>query len=287
MCFLAKGSIKSSYTYKSKIGYKGGVLGRLDEPSAITIHPTSGDIYVTDQKNHRIQVFKRDGTSPRKFNRLTVLVQPISLAFHPDGDLVVLTWYTELLIFDTEGKCKSQWTGPYRGHEEKQILNPSSLAIDLKGNIVIANPESSQLQVYTKDGEWVKTIGSKGDEIGQFQKPNCVAVDLLGNYIVGDPNAQRITIFDPEGTPIRAFGERGREDHQFSWIMGVYVDQHGHILVTDKGHHQVKIFDREGRYLMKVDRPSGCLGGEKGIAIDQNGDILLVDSLSHCILVFG
>ena len=49
-------------------------------------------------------------------------------------------------------------------------------------------------QVFNRDGELVRTIGSEGTEPGQFKNPHAVAVDATGNVVVADFNNNRVQI---------------------------------------------------------------------------------------------
>lgn len=273
-----KGSIKDSYTFKSKFGVKGYVLGRLAGPTTLAID-ANGDIYVGERNNNRVQIFNKDGTSPRIFQKC--ILWPISMAFHPDGDLVVLGANGVVHILDPKGNPKSQFGT--RGKNNGQMVNPLALAIDPKGDIVIADTGNSRIQVLTKEGTWIKTI--------EHPNPHAVAVDLFGNIYVGDCKHSKVQVLNLEGTLIREFGENGEGDHQFEWITAVHVDQHGNVIVSDSDHSQVKIFDKEGNFLMKL----GTIGianddgmtGPRGTIIDQHGNLLVADEYTHRVTIFG
>ena len=51
---------------------------------------------------------------------------------------------------------------------------------------------------FTKDGEFVKSIGSRGNAPGQFSTPHTIAADAKGNIYVGDRGNRRIQVIDPK-----------------------------------------------------------------------------------------
>ena len=75
---------------------------------------------------------------------------------------------------------------------------------DNDGNIFVADGyDNSRVAKFTKDGEFVKSIGSRGPGPGQFNTPHTIASDAKGNIYVGDRGNQRIQVFDPDLNPIR------------------------------------------------------------------------------------
>jgi 6-bladed beta-propeller protein len=81
---------------------------------------------------------------------------------------------------------------------------PTDVAFDTQGNIFVADGyTNSRVAKFTKDGEYVKSIGSRGNQPGQFSTPHTIANDAKGNIYVGDRGNQRIQVFDPDLNPIR------------------------------------------------------------------------------------
>jgi 6-bladed beta-propeller protein len=81
---------------------------------------------------------------------------------------------------------------------------PTDVAFDLQGDIFVADGyTNSRVAKFTKDGEFVKAIGTRGSQPGQFNTPHTIANDAKGNIYVGDRGNQRIQVFDPDLNPIR------------------------------------------------------------------------------------
>jgi DNA-binding beta-propeller fold protein YncE len=81
---------------------------------------------------------------------------------------------------------------------------PTDVAFDLQGNIFVADGyTNSRVAKFTKDGEFVKSIGKRGSAPGEFSTPHTIANDAKGNIYVGDRGNSRIQVFDPELNPIR------------------------------------------------------------------------------------
>jgi hypothetical protein len=81
---------------------------------------------------------------------------------------------------------------------------PTDVAFDTQGNIFVADGyDNSRVAKFTKDGEFVKSIGSRGNAPGQFSTPHTIAADAKGNIYVGDRGNSRIQVFDPDLNPVR------------------------------------------------------------------------------------
>jgi sugar lactone lactonase YvrE len=77
---------------------------------------------------------------------------------------------------------------------------PTDVAWDSHGNIYITDGYvNSRVAKFDKNGEWVKSWGSKGTGPGQFNLPHSIAIDLEDNIYVGDRSNRRIQVFDTEG----------------------------------------------------------------------------------------
>ncbi len=83
---------------------------------------------------------------------------------------------------------------------------PTDVAWDSAGNIYITDGYvNSRVAKYDKNGDWVKSWGTKGNGPGQFSTPHTIAIDRDNNIYVGDRANRRIQVFDTEGKFLRMF----------------------------------------------------------------------------------
>jgi sugar lactone lactonase YvrE len=81
---------------------------------------------------------------------------------------------------------------------------PTDVTWDNDGNIFVSDGyNNSRVAKFTKDGDFVKSIGSRGPGPGQFNTPHTIASDAKGNIYVGDRGNSRIQVFDPDLNPVR------------------------------------------------------------------------------------
>jgi DNA-binding beta-propeller fold protein YncE len=70
---------------------------------------------------------------------------------------------------------------------------------DQQGNIYVADGyNNSRLAKMTKDGRWVKAVGTRGAGPDQFNTPHGITSDLKSNIYVADRGNRRIKVYDTE-----------------------------------------------------------------------------------------
>jgi hypothetical protein len=77
---------------------------------------------------------------------------------------------------------------------------PSDIATDEQGNIYILDAGNHRIQKFDPDGNYIETIGSRGQGPGEFYLPLSLEVDSRGYFYVSDPQNQRVQILKPDGT---------------------------------------------------------------------------------------
>ena len=83
---------------------------------------------------------------------------------------------------------------------------PTDVAWDSQGNIYITDGYiNSRVAKFDKNGDWVKSWGTKGTGPSQFRTPHAIAIDKNDNVYVGDRANHRIQVFDTDGKFLRMF----------------------------------------------------------------------------------
>jgi NHL repeat-containing protein len=92
------------------------------------------------------------------------------------------------------------WTrvNPPRPPINGQFRQPTDVAWDAQGNIYISDGYiNSRVAKFSKDGDWVASIGEPGKNRGQLNTPHSIANDAKGNIYVADRGNRRIQVIDP------------------------------------------------------------------------------------------
>ena len=105
--FFASGDRR--YVFTQSWGSEGTGPGEFKDPIGVAIGP-SGDIYVTDTGNNRIQRFRPDGAFVsgwgERGDKLGQLDRPMHAVFAPDGYLYVAEYLNDRIqVFTENGKA--------------------------------------------------------------------------------------------------------------------------------------------------------------------------------------
>ena len=75
---------------------------------------------------------------------------------------------------------------------------PSDVAVDAAGRIYVLDGQTSSVQVFGADGEFIRPLSREGQGPGEFQRPR--SIEAVGDVIVVvDPGNARLSHFDIDG----------------------------------------------------------------------------------------
>jgi DNA-binding beta-propeller fold protein YncE len=81
---------------------------------------------------------------------------------------------------------------------------PTDVTWDLQGNIFVSDGyDNSRVAKFNKDGDFVKSVGSRGNGDLQFSTPHTIASDAKGLIYVGDRGNNRIQVLDSDLNLVR------------------------------------------------------------------------------------
>ncbi|WP_432822991.1 6-bladed beta-propeller [Trichloromonas sp.] len=269
----------------------------IEEPGSLFVSPYDvasdgkGRVYVSDIALNDVLILDFAAHKVRHFERPAqdelFFVSPMGLAIAPAGGVYVSdNVQGRIYLFDAAGKVRKIFG-------QNILRRPTGLVYDsVSDRLYVADAGLHQVVVFTPDGLWQKTFGTRGEAPGEFNYPLDLDVDGDGNLYVLDSMNARIQVFDAKGAFLRSFGERGTSLGSFYMAKGIAVDRSGHVYVSDAIGHRFVIFDLMGTHLMTLGgRTSsqgnlGLPGGfdmPKGVAADSNDAIWVVDSLNRMV----
>ena len=150
--------------------------------------------------------------------------------------------------------------------------DPTGIAVDSNGRIIVADSRTSLVQIFNPDGSFFMSFD--GTDGIPFVNPFAVAVDSNDRIIVSDTSTKRVQIFNPDGSFVTSFGSL-----IFATPNGVAVDSNDRIIVTDTS--LVHIYNSDGRFVTSFDGVPE-LGFIYAVAVDSNNNIIVTDiNLKH------
>jgi tetratricopeptide (TPR) repeat protein len=274
------------------IGYEGREPGQFRQPGGVVADDT-GQLYVADTYNHRLQTFAPDGRFVRAFGvegeQPGALSRPKGLAWGPPQLLYVAdTGNHRIQVFDRRDEVVFV-LGSF-GNAPGHFNAPEGLAVDAQGTIYVADTLNHRVQKFAADGHLILTWGESGSGKGEFLGPTDIALDREGRVLVADTQNHRVQVFTAEGRYLWEIGRAGRGIAEFDSPRGVATDAQDHIYVADTGNGRVQIFDGAGRYLTQV----GHLGKQPGefyyptsLWIGARQTLYVADTINHRVQILA
>ncbi len=313
-------------TSTCQVGRSGGGAGQLDYPEGIATG-SSGDVYVDDYANYRIDEFSAAGAFIEAYGWGVV-----------DG----------ASQFET---CTSSCRTGIAGGGAGQLNHAYDVATGGSGDVYVADAGNSRIDEFSAGGAFIRAwgwgvsdgmnkfetctstcqAGAPGGGAGQLFDPDGVATDSLGDVYVADSD-ERIDEFSAAGAFIKAYGWGvvdgasrfetctstcqdgvfGGGAGQFYAPAGVATDSSGDVYVSDEGNQRIDEFSAAGGFIRawgwgvsdgassfetctSTCQPglAGSGAGQfdlvapDGVATDSSGDVYVADSANGRIDEFS
>lgn len=210
-------------------GY-GSAGGQFIYPADVAVNPSSGQVYVADSGNDRIQRFDSNGTFLGAWGSRGSLdgqfYGPQGVAVNPSsGDVYVADWNNDRIqrftatgdflgAWGTEGSDNGEFHGPFA-----VAINPST------GAVYVADSGNSRIQWFSSTGSYLGTLGGPGQGEGEFDYPRAIAVNpssgdiyvadgFLNLRIIGSPSNHRVQRFAASGAFLGEWTSQGAGEGQ-------------------------------------------------------------------------
>ncbi|MGI9545534.1 MAG: sterol desaturase family protein, partial [Cyclobacteriaceae bacterium] len=237
-----------------------GATARFNNPRGIVVDKL-GNLYLSDFRNHSI----------RKIS--------------PDGQVV--TFAGNGTAGDANGiGVAAQFNGPW------------GLAIDIHGNLYVADTDNNKIRKISPEGEVGTLAGGKEGNIdgpigeARFNSPRSIAVDSLGNVYIGDDGNNSIRKITTIGAVFTiAGGEIGFADGlgtvaQFDGIYDLALSPEGDLFVADNENQRIRKITPAGLVTTYAGSTEGFKDGTRdealfdypsSLAFDNSGNLYVGD----------
>ena len=265
-----------------------------------------GSLLATDVDNDEVCIFNKNGK----------LIGSFEVALNLGSDIVELSDDNIAVSY-----CEDKSIKVYTPHGElvkefgsDELEGPLGLAVNNKGQLFVVDTDKCKVFVYSEDGEFQYSFGSRGSDLGEFECPVCICIGQDGLVYVGDfgdanngsdgdgddsedsgddgdddgdggdvdegdkdGGHSRVLVFQQDGQFIQQFGEDVLESPQ-----GIATTEDGHIVVTSSDTNKLSIFTPSGECVHEV-KDVG-LSNPCGVVVDKNGFTFVADRDNHRII---
>ena len=272
---------QDGYQFVTAWGSHGSGDGQFYHPYAVAVD-SSGNVYVADQANNRIQKFSSTGSYITQWGSLGSgngqFNNPYSVAVDSSGNVYVSDYLNNRIQkFSPAGSYITQWGS--HGAGNGQFNRPWGVAVDSSGNVYVADNFNNRIQKFSPTGSYITQWGSHGSGNGQFRSPEGVAVDSSGNVYVADQANKRIQKFSLAGSYITQWSSTV-DGPGFYDPEGVAVDSSGNIYVADSLNDRIQKFTSTGSYITQWGSHGsgdGEFSAPEGVAVDSSGNVYVAE----------
>ena len=266
-------------------GEEGSSIGNFNWPWGIAVN-ANDEIAVTDQNDHRVQIFSSEGKFLRSFGKKGDMVgdfnNPRGIAFHNNGNIFVADSSNHRIqIFSGKGEFVRSFGGG--GSLDSQLNSPLGLSVDSEGNIIVADVGNKLIKIFSPEGKFLMKIGVEGSFTFPF---HCIQYDRY--LIVSEHKNHCIRVFDRNGNFQYEFGKRGAGDGELYCPRCLLVNKSEQLMVCDSGNHRIQVFELNGKFVGKFGTKGKNLGEfstSSALAVLSTGRFVVTDGTNHRIQI--
>jgi hypothetical protein len=276
----------ASISFDGQWGGLGIFDGSFLLPTRIATGP-SGNVYVTDTNNHRVQRFSSSGTFLGKWGATGSgdgqFTGAHGIATDSAGNVYVVDQLlNRVQKFSSTGSFLAKWGS--LGSGDGQFSAPTGVAVDSSDNVYVADTGNSRVQKFSSAGDFLDEWGSSGAGDGQFTLPSGVAVDSSDDVYVADTGNSRVQKFSSAGVFLDEWGSPGSGDGQFGATLTPSLDlavgRSDNVIVSDPANDRVEKFRPIGTFITKwgsIGVGPGEFNLPSGVAATGSGSAYVVD----------
>lgn len=281
---------------------KGSELNQLYYPTGIALDP-SGDLYVSDMYNHRIQRWKPGATvgiTAAGGNGFgygpSQLEEPGKIDIDSQGNIY---------IADTGNNRIQKWEygaltgstvagGNGMGTESNQLNKPFGIAVDNSGTIYISelgNHRVTKWKTGASTGEVIAGGNGEGNKPNQLAIPMGIAVNNNGDLFVADTYNHRVQLWEKGATKGRTLisGKDFKADSQINYFSGISIANETTLYITDYQQQRIIQYNLDSD-TFEVIMTNDSLENEEDklsqpyqTVVDTMGDLIIADAKKNRI----
>ncbi len=293
--------------YKSQFGKAGEAEGQFKGPAGDAIDP-SGDVWVADSSNSRVQELSASGTFMKAVGwgvsngkaefEICTSACKVGIAGSGAGQFskpegIAINQATKNVYVVDKGNnrveefsAEGKYVGAFgeKGSEPGELSAPVGLAVAPNGNVWVGDYGNNRVDEFTEAGGYLGSFGKEGSENGQFKGPTGIAFSGEDAYVVDSGN-DRVQELSMSGEFIRKFGSKGTAEGQFEAPYGIGAEPvSGDLYVADTDNNRIEEFSPAGTFLVaygKKGEKEGEFASPQAVTGNSTGYVYVADSANN------
>ncbi len=230
--------------YLASYGSYGEGERQFKGPTGIAVNQSTGNVYVADCGNSRIEELSSTGTYLGSFGGHGTepgkLDCPYGVKLDSSGNVWVAdTGNNRIEEYSSTGIFIAAYGS--KGSGEDEFDEPTDLAFSGE-DVYVVDYGNERIEELSGAGHYLGQFGSKGNGGGQFSKPEGIAADSAGNLYVTDTGNDRMQEFSSSGKFLATFGSYGSGEGQLNGPIGIAINAGGDAYVADHGNDRVEVW---------------------------------------------
>jgi hypothetical protein len=221
-------------------GEAGSGNGQFSNPSGVAVNQSSGDLYVADRGNNRVEYFSATGSYLGQFNGSGTL----------------------------SGEGSGAPTGEFSGPDYVAVDNSASVADPSQGDVYVLDSGHNVIDKYSASGAYVGQLTEAGD--GAFGAMNGVAVDPNGVVWVYRDNSEIDSFSDALANSYLA-----SITSPYQTSLGFAVDHEDNLYVNRGAELVAKLSSTGESLISEFDSETST-----GVAVEPSGAAVYIDNLT-------
>ena len=265
------------------VGEQGSAPGELDNPRGVSVSPESGDIYVADMLNSRIQIFSQTGDYLDQFGRQH-LVNPWGILIHQDNIYVTDWKLHSILLFKIADHIMLKRVGKL-GSGSREFKSPRQLAISPENNICVADKDNNRIQILSTDLEFNCQLLHE-----TMKEPVDIKFTNKELFVLSRVDNPCIHVFSLSGEKLRSIVTKEANGMQQIQSYFFCFDRENNIIISDWTDDNIKVFSPAGDLLHTIGQyghRAGTFAYPNGIAIHQNKLICVSQNNNNALQIFS
>ncbi len=255
-------------TYTSSFGSYGMGNGQLREPEGGLATDASGNVWVSDTYNDRLEEFNSKGEFVRTAGSFGTGAGQMGWTEGVTVDSKGNVWSTDegnarVEEFNSSGTflkmfgwgvangenkfqtCTVSCHAGIQGSGNGEFYLPEGIGVDSAGDVFVADRGNRRVQEFNSELVWVRNISQSEEHEGPFY----LTVDSSNDVWVAYSWENKIAEFNNEGKLLHVWGTSGSEPGKLSDPYGVAVGTEGDVWVSEYANNRVQVFTQTGEYL--------------------------------------